>query len=286
MTEIDRIVREIKSLKPISTISYKVMEIMSDPTSSLDELVGVIKYDQATTANLLRICNSSYFGLRKEIASVKQAVAYLGVEKVACLVAMVNSGENFRDAQAGYDLDEGDLWRYSVSSALIAQDLAEKYRIANPAEVFTAALLKDIGKVILSTHVRESFDAIMREVEEEGLTFLEAERKVIGMDHAELGARVAEYWNFAPPLVDIIRDHHRPDRARPNDLSIPIVYLADSICMMSGIGGGSDGLAYRYYRDVVDRLKFSEMDLQMTIINFQEKLKGIEELIKLAQGDE
>ena len=285
MGKIERIIEEINELRPVSEIGNRVTEITSNPNSSLAEIVDVIKYDQAITANLLRICNSAYFGLKRKIASIKQAVAYLGLNKVASLVVLGNSADNFKKAQIGYDLNEGELWRYSVSSALIAEDLAEKRRLNNVSLIFTSALLKDVGKVILSTYVKDSFEDINKAVQDRGLTFIDAEKEVIGIDHAELGARVAERWNFNPAMVDIIRNHHDPDKAPPDDLSIPIVYLADSICMMIGIGVGSDGLAYRYHQDIVDRLNFSDIDLQKTIANFWGKIKAVEELVNLSKGD-
>jgi putative nucleotidyltransferase with HDIG domain len=284
MKEIEKIIKEIDRLKPVSYIGDKIMEIISNPDSSLAELVGIVKYDQGMTANLLRICNSAYFGLAKEITSVKQAVAYLGIDKVASLVMMGNSADNFREAQAGYDLTEGELWRYSVSSALMAQNLAEKRNLNNISLIFTAALLKDIGKVILNTYVKDSFEAINKAVQSKGITFIDAEKEVIGIDHAELGARVAEQWNFSPVMVNIIRNHHNPEKALPDDLSIPIVYMADCICMMMGRGVGSDGLAYRYYQDIVDRLHFSDIDIQKTIAGFREKLEDIEELVSISGG--
>ncbi|MBW1797088.1 MAG: HDOD domain-containing protein [Deltaproteobacteria bacterium] len=284
MKKIEEIIKEIDKLKPVSYIGDKITDIVSNPDSSLSELVGIVKYDQGMTANLLRICNSAYFGLSKEIASVRQAVAYLGIDKVASLIMMGNSADNLSEAQEGYDLTEGELWRYSVSSALLAQDLAEKRNLNNVSLVFTAALLKDIGKVILNTYVKDSFEAISKEVQDNGLTFLDAEKKVIGIDHAELGARVAEQWNFSPAMVNIIRNHHHPDKAPADDLTIPIVYVADCICMMMGKGVGSDGLAYRYYQDIVNRLHFSDVDIQKTIVGFREKLEEIEEMVSLSGG--
>ena len=88
MRVIEKIIEEIDNLKPVSYICNRVIEITNNRDSSLSELVDVIKYDQAITANLLRICNSSYFGLKKKMASIKQAVAYLGLDKVASLIVM------------------------------------------------------------------------------------------------------------------------------------------------------------------------------------------------------
>lgn len=281
MEKIEQIIGEIDELGPVSEIGNRVAEITSNPHGSFTELIDVIRYDQAITANLLKACNSTYFGLKKKIASVRQAVTYLGLNKVANLVVLSNSADNLKKAQVGYDLDKGELWRYSVSSALIAEDLATQRRLHDSSFIFTSALLKDIGKVILSRYVKDSFEDINKAVQDRGLTFIDAEEEVIGINHAELGARVAESWNFHPAMVEIIRNHHHPDKAPLDDLSIPIVYLADSICMMIGIGVGSDGLAYRYHQDIVDRLHFSDVDLQKTIANFWGKMSDVEELITL-----
>ena len=284
MKKIDRIIEEIDGLRPVSHICEKILEITSNSDSSLSDLVDIVKYDQGVTASLLKTCNSPYFGLAREITSIKQAVAYLGIDNVASLVIMGNSTDNLREAQAGYDLNEGELWRYSVSSALIAQDLAEKKELTNISLIFTSALVKDIGKVVLNAYVKDSSEAINMAVQNRGLAFIDAEKEVIGIDHAELGARVAEHWNFSPAMVNIIRNHHYPENASKDDLTIPIVYLADCICMMMGRGVGSDGLAYRYYQDAVDRLNFSDVDLQKTMVDFTEKFEDIEELISLSGG--
>jgi putative nucleotidyltransferase with HDIG domain len=280
--DLDLLLKQIDRLKPFSQIEHKVLQIVGNEDSSMKELVEVIQYDPSTTANLLRMCNSSYFALSRKITSVQQAVTYLGTDKVAWMVMTGSSSQMLGKAQAGYDLSDGELWRYSVASALIAQDIAEKCRFNNSAFVFTSALLKDLGKIILNDYVKDAAQEIMSGVRERGLTFLEAEKEVLGVDHAEIGARIGEKWGFSPLMVQVIRNHHIPKDSSSEDLSLPIVYLSDSICMMMGIGGGSDGLAYRYHQDVVDRLHFSDMDLQATIANFQEKFRSVEEWIHLS----
>lgn len=283
--EIERILDGIDALRPVSPMADKAMAMMYNPASSMREIVEVIKYDQSMTANLLKICNSSYFGPIQKISSIQQAIAYMGTEKVAGLIVMGHSASNFAAAQSGYDLEEGELWRYSVSSALIAQDIAEKKHLKNTSHLFTSALLKDIGKVVLNTHVKDAFDRIIALVKNNGLSFIEAEKEVVGMDHAELGARIAERWNFSPEMIDIIRYHHDPNGAATDDVAISVVYLADAICMMIGIGLGSDGLAYRYHQNIVDRLHITETDFQKIIADFRVKLRSVEELVNLSGGN-
>lgn len=279
MSNIKSIIKKIDSLKPVPQVANKVMSIARDPNSSMSDLSKVIVYDAAVTANLLKVANSAYFGMSGKVNSVHQAIVYMGMSQVIDLVTLASSSEDLKSAQEGYDLDAGELWKYSISSALIARDLAEKKRAQDSNLIFTAALLKDIGKVILSQHVGDSYEKINTLVAEEGFSFREAEKEVIGIDHAELGGMVAETWKFSQKMVEIIRNHHHPDESLESYLETAIVYLADTLCLMMGIGGGSDGLAYRFHQDVVKYLELTERDFQEIMAGFGEKLEEVEALI-------
>ncbi|MEW6667452.1 MAG: HDOD domain-containing protein [Thermodesulfobacteriota bacterium] len=282
MRDVEKIIRDINHLKPMPQVANKVMAIARNPKSSMNQLAEVITYDHVLTANLLKTCNSSYFGLPRKVDSVQQAIAYLGMNQVVDLVLLNGGAENLRKRQDGYDLDEGDLWRYSVSSALIARELAAKKGLGDNNLLFTAALLKDIGKVVLNQYVADSFQKISLLVSQHEFSFREAEKAVIGIDHAELGGKVAEKWGFSPQMVDLIRNHHLPEETARYSTEAHIVYLADMLCMMMGIGVGSDGLAYRFRRDVVEGLGFSDRDFQDVMAGFGDKLRQVEELVNTA----
>ena len=281
MSDITSIIKKIDQMKPMPQVASKVMSIVQNPETSMSDLSKIIIYDSSLTANLLKMTNSAYFGLPGKVDSVHQAIVYMGMSKVVDLVLMTASAGNLQSAQKGYDLNQGELWKYSVSSALIARELAEKKGIKETHRIFTAALLKDIGKVILSQYVNDSFEKINVLVTEERFTFREAEKKVIGIDHAELGGMVAQAWNFSPQMVEIIQNHHAPQESSMNLIESCIVYLADTLCMMMGIGLGSDGLAYRFHKDIVERLELTERDFQEIIAGFGEKLQQVEQLVSL-----
>ncbi len=279
MSAIQELIKEIKSLKPIAQIANQIMAIVENPNASLSDVADIIVYDPMTTANILRTCNSAYFGLTRRVESVHEAVALIGLDQIVDLVLLKSGAENLKKEQTGYGLDEGDLWRYSVASALIARDIAEKKNLHSKHMIFTAALLKDIGKVILNRFVGEAFGKIQELVREQEYSFREAEKKVIGVDHSELGGLVASNWNFSQKMVYIIQNHHLSDKQARADIETCIVYLSDIICMMMGIGGGSDGLAYRFHDDVVKELGFTERDIQEIIANFGENMAKVEDLI-------
>jgi putative nucleotidyltransferase with HDIG domain len=281
MRDIESIIKKIDRLKPVPQIAHKVMSIAENPESSMSDLSKIIVYDTAVTTDVLKAANSAYFGLPDRIDSVHQAIVYMGMEQVVDLILMSAGSEHLKEAQEGYDLHTGDLWKYSVSSALIACEIAEKIGAKDIHLIFTAALLKDIGKVILSQYVKDSFEKINRLVIEKGFTFRGAEKEVIGIDHSELGALMAQKWNFSPKMAEIIQNHHLPQKSSMSEIETAIVYMADTICMMMGIGVGSDGLAYRFHQEVVNRLNLTERDFQEIIAQFSDKMEQVESMVRI-----
>lgn len=282
MHDIAKIIGQIDRLKPIPQVAHRIMSIAEDPRSSMGDLAKVVQYDQAITANILKVANSPYLGLRRKVDSIQQAITYLGMDQILDLVLIHVSGDNLKGGQKGYDLANGELWRYSVSSAVLARNVAEMKKIRTSHLVFTAALLKDIGKVILSNYVGEYLDEISKLVSSHNISFREAEKAVIGIDHAELGRIVARKWHFSERMEEMIGNHHLDDQWDEDDVEMSIIYLADTLCMMMGIGVGSDGLAYRFHRKVIKRLDLTEKDLQVIMAAFVERMQEVDDLVREA----
>lgn len=280
MSNVRQIIDEIDGLAPIPQIARKVLSIVEDPLSSADDLAKVITYDQALTANLLRICNSPYFGLPRKIDSIHEAVTYLGMGKIVELAVAKIGWDGMKGAQEGYDLKEGELWRYSVASALLTRNMADRKNFQNKHLLFTASLLKDVGKVILHRYLGAFSEEINRLVQVEGRSFKEAEKLLFGIDHTEIGGLIAEKWRFSSRMIELIRDHHLDgDRSR-EDPEKAVLYLSDTLCMMMGIGVGYDGLAYTFQRRAVEILGFSEKDLQLVIASFVDRFNEVETLLQ------
>jgi putative nucleotidyltransferase with HDIG domain len=281
MSAIQELVKEIKNLKPIPAVINQILEIVDQPDSSMSQIANVIQYDPAVTASILRMCNSAYFGLKHPAESIKDAVTLLGIDQIIEIV-LVNSGAKvLSDKNQGYGLHEGALWKYSVSSALISKQIAKMLNLNNANTIFTAALLKDIGKIVLDRFVQDSFEKITALVIDENLSFREAEKKIIGVDHTELGGMIAKMWKFSPRMVNIIRNHHLTDISMIKEKEIAVVYLADCICMMIGIGVGSDGLAYRFNDQVMTELGMKPDDISKIIAQFAFSMEKVEHLFNL-----
>ncbi len=279
MNAIQAIVKGIERLKPIPQVVNKILDIQQDPDGSMEDLARVIAHDATTTANLLKAANSAYFGRPTTFDSVQQAIVYLGMDEVVDLVLMTNSAHNLKGSQTGYGHGAGAPWRYAAVSALIARELCREVQATNPNLIFTAALLKDIGKVVLEQYVSRSVEQIKALVAAGGHSFQEAEKAVIGIDHAQLGAMVARVWQFSPEMVDVIANHHQPRQAVRDRQAAVLVHISDVLCLMMGFGGGTDGLAYRFDRRLTEEIGLSDVQLQQVMADVAEKTQEIDSLI-------
>ena len=282
MTNIEDIIRGIETLKPIPPVAAQIMAVAEDENSSMSDIADLVIHDPSITASLLKICNSAYFGLSRQVESVRDAITLLGLDQIVELVLINGTAENFKDEPDGYGLGEGELWHHAVMSAHVAKLLAKNHGASQKQHlIFTAALLKDIGKIIMGRYVAFSYEKINILVHSKGYSFNEAEKEVIGMNHEELGALVGKKWRFGDKLIYIIGNHHMNDEACRDDAATGLVYLADIICMMMGFGTGVDGLAYRFYSEVLDRMGLTEQDLQKVVIETAEKRPKIQKLLSL-----
>ena len=282
MTDLKAIVEQIDQLEPVPPIATQILALTEDPDSSLAEISDLILNDPALTANLLKICNSAFFSLPRQVESVRDAISLMGLDQIVEIVLFNGLSASFKKEMVGYGLGERELWRHAVSSAHVAGILADRLGASqNKHLIYTAALVKDIGKLILGRFVAFSYEQINILVQSQGQSFNDAEREIIGMNHEELGALVGKKWNFSDKMIYIIRHHHLSDESARQDFETALVYLADIICMMMGICTGADGLSYRFYGDVLNQMSLSENDLQGIIAEAGKNQQQVEMLLNL-----
>lgn len=269
MDSMTQIIKKVDRLEPIPTVIYKVLDLADDPESSLGDLVEVVERDPAITANLLKTVNSAHMGLPVKVDSVSQAVSMLGLQQVVEMVLSQNLSGNLQRSQKGYGLGKGDLWRQSLAVAMVARTLAGQRDLMSLPAIYTAALLKDIGKVILHEFVADQLPAIQKLVAEESMSFVEAEKAVLGIDHTVLGGIVAKQWHFSPHMTYMIENHHLDNPASRNDPATATLYLADMVAMMVDTGIGVDRLAYHVYQDVFNDFFTDKQQIKSLMIMYK-----------------
>ena len=275
MLSLTDLLKESEQIEPVPQVIHQLMELVEDPEVPTSEITELILYEPVVTANLLKLANSSAFGFKRKVESVHDAVVMLGLKQVVEIVLLNSVTKPLKSAQQGYGLEEGQLWKQSVSCALIASAIADTIEAPAKHIVFTAALLKDIGVIVLDRHISQMMSKIRDVMKSGDMGLIDAERQVIGLDHAQLGGRIASNWNFSETLASAIQNHHLSDDVTEIPQTTAMVYLADSMCAISGINGELFCGQYRHYDRVCSQLGLSEVNVNRIMSDFYSRKEDI-----------
>jgi putative nucleotidyltransferase with HDIG domain len=260
--------------------AVKVMKLLSDSTSCAATIERAVRYDPGLTANILKFANSAYFGFPQRIGSVRQGIVRLGWKRVYQLVVASCVNGVMSKPVPGYDLPPGELWRHCVGVSVASEQLMKRLKLKPSEETFTAALLHDVGKLIMGSYVEEGF-ARIEVLTDGGMSFEAAEHEILGIDHAEIGAQILGKWLLPAGLVQVVRWHHEPDRAAAPDTNLDLVHVADVLCLMLGMGTGREGLGYKPAEPTMARLGLKSADLEAVASS---TLQGVQELSEIIEA--
>ena len=281
MSLAETILESVTQLPPFPAVVQRALQLVDDPKSSAQDVVDVVQYDQSITVNVLKLCNSASVGLRRKVHSLRDALVLIGFNRLLEIILSQESTRLLHRPCKGYDLEGGELWRHSVACALLSDIISERLgREATPAH-FTAALLHDVGKMILSSFVEDYFEEIKRLTEGKTISFVEAEKRVLGIDHAELGGRITEHWEFPKAIVSAVRFHHTPFLTPEDHEAVHLIYLCDVVALITGIGGGADGLSYHAYGEVMKQSNLREKDVERFIVQLDDRFRRVEEMLNI-----
>ena len=219
--------KSIEDLQPIPQVALKILRIINDELYEIQNVTEEIRKDQVISARTLQLCNSVMFASRKKIDSLDHALVMLGQHLLLKFVISASLNRFFNQSGQGYSLCKGGIYHHAVGTAIIAEKLAELTGKVEPSMAYTAGLLHDIGKVVLDQFINSGFPLFYRELNEEGKNFAEVEKRVLGTDHTDVGADLAQNWSFPESLVETIKYHHKPEKAEKHYELVHIVYLAD-----------------------------------------------------------
>jgi len=255
------ILSKVDSFPSMPGAAVKMLSLLDNPETTVSQIEDILRYEPGLTANILKLTNSAYFGLPSKVGSVRHAVVLLGWRRLVQLVMASCVSAIMNKSVPGYDLPPGGLWRHSIAVSVASEGLIKELGLPSDDEVFTAALLHDLGKLILGNSIKDDIRTI-EVAASEGVPFEVAEYMVLGTDHAEVGAKILESWSFPPKIVNAVRWHHEPDSAEESDIMLDIVHVANVLCLMIGVGVGREGLRYEPSRLSTKRLGLKTSHLE------------------------
>ncbi len=281
MSRLEEILKLVHDVPPFPKVAQRVLELVENPAVTARQLAEVIQYDQVITANVLKICNASYFGLPRKVSSLDEALVLLGQDALKDMM-IASSSARFYQGQvgAGYMLEEGDLWKHSVATAIMAKLLVVHIKDVDPGVAFTVGLLHDIGKRFLSAFVADDFKNIMGRVVRENIPFEQAEKDALGATHAEIGALILKKWEFPSEMIMAVKQHHNHDALQQDSLTA-LIALSNALVVSMGIGAGANGLATRLQGDGVKRFGITQDDLDLHMADLFGEMDRAQELLHL-----
>lgn len=255
-----RILRAVGDLPPMPQTVQKARKIMRDPKSNFRELAKVLETDPAMATRVLKMSNSSYYGLSGEVTSLQHASVVLGYKTIGDLMTIAGTSDLLSNTLKGYGMEAGDLWQHSMGVAFGSRIIAAKKRPGLADDAFAAGIIHDSGKLILDRYIEEQQKAFQEFMADGQQMFLSAEKQILGFDHAEIAYEVCKSWNIPEALTVAIRYHHYPSHSDGSELAY-IVHVADSMAMMTGMGIGIDGMLYKMEDKAMEFLGLQEEEM-------------------------
>lgn len=257
--------REIKNLPTLPGIVFKLTKMAEDPDTTTEQMGRVISKDHILAAKLLKLVNSAFYGFPQRISSLNSAIILLGFNVIKSLIISASIFEVMEDQDI-------ELWEHSLGCAVASSVLAKRLGLSEPEEVSTAGLIHDIGKVAIKMELPKEYELITQLVLQKKIPRIQAEREILGLDHAEVGGWLAKSWNLPNKLVEPIACHHDPRLAKEEQLASAIVHFGNVMIRALGYGHAGDvwvpALSSRAWR----MLEITPTDLDLMLEEVEEKL--------------
>lgn len=230
--DIDTLLEEVVTLPSMPSSLARITELLEDPNCEVHEIAEAISGDPAIALKTLRVVNSAFYGLGQEVTTVDHAVVLLGMRVIKNLVLTATVMEIIGPSARQF-------LKHSVACGMAMRSLAHfpslRAHVESSDEAFTFGLLHDIGKIILEEYLPEEYGEVEQLVKTSQMPWFEAEREILGVDHAELGARLAGQWKLSNGIVDAIAGHHDLRRCNGDTTVAAHLCLADYLCTVSGM---------------------------------------------------
>lgn len=226
---------EVNELAPLPAMAMRVVQLAQDDTSSISDIASVIATDQAMTSRMLRLANSVFYSPPREIATVRDAVVFLGLVEIRRLALTSSLMGRFGGA-AAVAISVPAFWGHSFAVGMVAEVMARQTRLAPPEEAFTAGILHDIGKLVMNQYRPALYNEAVAYATAHSVPLIRAEIEVFGFTHAQLGRRLAEVWRLPETLCAAIGEH---DDLVPKTRGVSyVVSHANSLCKDHGLWCG------------------------------------------------
>jgi putative nucleotidyltransferase with HDIG domain len=281
MQELDDYLSKVKALPPAPRILPELLALLRQDDVDSERVVKLIAFDPAITAAVLRLCNSAALAGATPATDLQEAITRLGFRQVYQLVAAVSGSRLLAAQQKGYGIDAGELWEHTVTAAVAAQLIA-KSTGDDESLAFTATLLHDLGKILLAEALEHIYSELVENSQSQQTPLVETEKRLLGVQHAEIGGRLLARWKFPESIVHAVTHHHHPAEAAEAHRRIAaIVYLGNMTAYFMGYGYGHHAFALRGRAEALEILGVRPESLPQYMIQTFDQLQTVQSLVSI-----
>jgi HD-like signal output (HDOD) protein len=242
MDLIERIVKNAKDLPTLPTVYSALCDLIASPKASVRDVADLISTDQASASRLLRIANSSFFGLRGKVETISRAVALLGFNEVSNLILSSSVMNLFEKRKPLLGFRPRNFWAHSIGVGLITRWVGQSAGMTQLENFFLAGILHDIGKLYFFEYAEEEYVPVLTLVKGGKHLIRDAELEVLGVDHSLMGSFLADEWKLPQPIQNAITYHHFGKVGDKADILVAAVHLADVLARALELGYPGDNL--------------------------------------------
>lgn len=221
----DELVKKVTHLVSLPEIYWRIQELVNKPNASLKEFAAIVEKDPGTTAKVLGIANSAFYGFPTRIDTVSRAVNIMGIAQLHDLILATSVIRTFHGIPSEL-VDMPTYWQHSIYCALVAKGLAEKCRILDTERVFVQGLLRDIGHLVLYLMLPERMREVLELAQQRSEPVHLVERSVLGFDYGEVGGALMRAWKLPISLQETATFHIEPSKAQEYPLETALIHLA------------------------------------------------------------
>ncbi len=262
--EVRNIIKDTKSLPTLPGIITKLNSLSANSKSTIQDMARLVSSDQVLSARILRLVNSPSYGFYR-VSTISNAMILLGVDVVISLCLSSSIFEMMETNVVG-------LWEHSLGTGVASNIIARKLGLPECEEIATAALLHDIGKVIVKLKFQDDYEQLLSIIKEKEVYIRDAERELLDTDHAEIGGWLAKSWFLPDKLIEPIVYHHEVHKSTMHQTKTAVVHLADILIKASNFGFSGDEFVPRIQPIAWNKLAMTDQLLAEIVAELEDKL--------------
>ncbi len=220
---------KVEDFPTLPTIYTRMVEAISNPRTTVQDVADIIIKDQASTAKILKVVNSPLFGIQKTVNNVTDAIFFLGFNEVKNIVLTLSVMDMFSDTDSFDSFNVVDLWKHSIAVAIISKLLAVNLKFRNTEDFFISGIIHDIGILFYIKNYGEDYNKVFIKAFENNQPVTLYEREVFGYTHYSIGEMIGSKWKLPADLKNVIKHQSNGSIDGRMDTLVSCVHLANII---------------------------------------------------------